>query len=86
MNPIIIDTDSGDELWVAGACADHAGVNLREWNAHVSRGRAPAPVARIGHLQLWVAHEVHSWTLERRLTGTNPLRVIRLADDRVGQV
>ncbi len=83
MNPIIVDTDSGDELWLVGACAEHAGMTVREWDAHVSRGRAPGPVGRINTLQLWAAHEVHAWTVERRLTGTNPLRVITLSDDRV---
>ncbi|QRY63987.1 hypothetical protein JVX90_07315 [Gordonia sp. PDNC005] len=70
VNPIIVDADTGDELWTAGACADHLGVTVRQWETHVTRGPAPKAVGQIGRLRLWQAQEVHSWAVRRKRTNT----------------
>jgi hypothetical protein len=78
VNPIIVDADTGDELWTAGACADHLGGTVRQWEAHVARGSAPKAVGQIGRLRLREAQEVHSWIVRRRRANTT-LRAVEPA-------
>lgn len=65
MNPSIIDTDTGDELWSARRCADHSGVKPATWTSYLSRGQCPAPVGALDGHAVWRADEVREWAAAR---------------------
>ncbi|WKD60319.1 hypothetical protein CCICO_01325 [Corynebacterium ciconiae DSM 44920] len=67
MNPTIIDTDTGRELWPAEQCAAHCGISRSTWTTYASRGQAsaPKPVAHLGRYTLWDAAEVQAWHAAR---------------------
>lgn len=62
MNPIIIDKDTGRELWTGPDCAAHVGISPATWRNYSANGRTPAYVATIlGKTRLWDAEEVKEW-------------------------
>ncbi|QPK79870.1 hypothetical protein G7Y31_04020 [Corynebacterium lizhenjunii] len=66
MRPIIIDADTGRELWLGEDCAAHIGVTNSTWRGYSSHGRTPAPVATIlGKTHLYDAEEVKAWHAAR---------------------
>lgn len=66
MRPIIIDADTGSELWRAADCADHCSIALRTWLSYVSRQQAPIPTARLDQrTPLWDAETVRTWHANR---------------------
>ncbi|MDR2281332.1 MAG: hypothetical protein LBE07_10825 [Gordonia sp. (in: high G+C Gram-positive bacteria)] len=82
VNPIIVDADTGDELWTAETRADHLGITVRQWESHVARGSAPKAVGQISRLRLWQAQDVHAWAGRRKRANTalravEPARVER---------
>lgn len=61
MRPMIIDADSGEELWMVAHCADHCGITVDTWSSYSSRGQCPASVGKLGASRLWRADEVREW-------------------------
>lgn len=62
MNPIIIDKDTGRELWPGAQCARYIGVTPPTWRNYSANGRTPAFVATLlGNIRLWDAEEVKAW-------------------------
>lgn len=68
MTPIIIDKDTGQELWRSSDCATYCNIVLRTWSHYYSTGRTPQPVATLGNLPLWDAHTVKEWHASRPRT------------------
>jgi hypothetical protein len=70
MRPVIIDQDTGRELWRAQQCAEHIGAAPVTWRGYVSRGQAPAPVAELdARTPLWDADDVRDWHTARPRPG-----------------
>lgn len=66
MRPVIIDQDTGHELWRAQQCADHTGIAAVTWRGYVSRHQAPAPVAELdARTPLWDADIIREWHAQR---------------------
>lgn len=65
MDPMIVDRDTGRELWTSAQCADHAGISRATWSAYVSRDFAPASVGTLDRLTVWDATEVQEWQAKR---------------------
>lgn len=66
MKPVIVDADTGNELWRASDCADHCGITPASWRAYVATGRAPASAADLGQrMPLWEAVAVKHWQASR---------------------
>jgi predicted DNA-binding transcriptional regulator AlpA len=61
MLPIIIDTDSGHELWTATQCAEASGTARGTFTSYATRGRAPRPSTKLHGLTLWDAEVVKEW-------------------------
>lgn len=61
MLPIIIDSDSGHELWTATQCADASGTARGTFTSYATRGRAPKPAAKLHGLTLWDSETVRKW-------------------------
>ncbi|WP_026162261.1 helix-turn-helix transcriptional regulator [Corynebacterium ulceribovis] len=66
MNPTIIDSDTGRELWRVKDCAAWCNITNATWTNYVARGIAPAAA---GHLDarspLWDAEAVKAWHASR---------------------
>jgi excisionase family DNA binding protein len=58
-----------DELLSTAEAAALAGVAVRTWSAWVSRGRAPAPAARLGEAPGWRREDVEQWMARRPRAG-----------------
>jgi hypothetical protein len=66
MKPVIVDQDTGRELWRADQCAEHAGIAAGTWRSYVNRGQAPAAVGELdARTPLWDAQVVRDWQDER---------------------
>lgn len=66
MTPIIIDKDTGNELWRTAECADHCNITPRTWANYYANGRTPQPVAMLDKRSpLWNAEEVRTWQAHR---------------------
>ncbi|CAB1037046.1 hypothetical protein FRC0549_01073 [Corynebacterium diphtheriae] len=66
MNPIIIDADTGRELWNSTACAHHTNITPRTWANYYANNRTPNPVTTWGKSSpLWDAEEVKTWHANR---------------------
>lgn len=66
MHPVIIDADTGNQLWRAADCANHCGIAQRTWLSYTSRQQAPAPTGRLDQrTPLWDADEVRTWHANR---------------------
>lgn len=66
MHPIIIDKDTGKELWFGEQCANYIGVTPATWRNYSANGRVPAYVATIlGKTRLWLAEEIQAWNQTR---------------------
>lgn len=66
MRPVIIDADTGRELWRNIDCAGHCGVTVKTWTNYVANGRTPAPVAQLdGKTNLWFADDIKTWHANR---------------------
>ncbi|MFI5505761.1 hypothetical protein ACFLIN_10565 [Corynebacterium kutscheri] len=62
MHPIIIDKNTGKELWISQQCAAYCGITTNAWSNYKSTGRIPEPVAVIlGKTPLWDPEEVKLW-------------------------
>ncbi|OMC08537.1 hypothetical protein [Mycolicibacterium fortuitum] len=71
MKPIIIDQDTGRELWRAHQCAEHAQISVATWRSYVSQGRALGTVGELdARTPLWDAEDVQDWTAGRPGQGT----------------
>ncbi len=66
MKPMIIDRESGNELWTASECADFSHTARGTFTSYAGRGRAPKPVAKHHGLTLWDAEEVKQWQKDRK--------------------
>ncbi|AKE40885.1 Uncharacterised protein [Corynebacterium kutscheri] len=66
MNPKIIDSLSGRELWTAVDCAKFSGTARGTFTSYAGRGRAPAPVAKLHGLTLWDSEAIIEWTHARK--------------------
>lgn len=66
MKPVIVDQDTGRELWRAQQCADHIGATPVTWRGYVSRGQAPRSVGELdARTPLWDADAVRNWNADR---------------------
>lgn len=65
MNPVIIDKDSGLELWTATQCAEYSGTARGTFTSYAGRGRAPLPVTKHNGLTLWNSEEIREWHAKR---------------------
>lgn len=66
MRPVVVDKDTGRELWTARQCAEHTGTAASTWRAYVTRAQAPAPVAQLDdRTPLWDAEDVEQWHANR---------------------
>ncbi|KAB3522884.1 hypothetical protein GC425_04065 [Corynebacterium sp. zg254] len=66
MRPIIMDADTGRELWTGEDCADHVGITPATWRNYSANHRTPAYVATIlGKTRLWDAEDVKAWHANR---------------------
>ena len=65
MTPILLDKDSGHELWTAAQCAEFSGTARGTFTSYAGRGRAPKPVAKFQGLTLWDAEDVKHWNENR---------------------
>ena len=65
MKPVIIDQDSGHELWTAAQCAEFSGTARGTFTSYAGRGKAPEPVCKHLGLTLWDAEAVRQWHSER---------------------
>ncbi|MBC2681069.1 helix-turn-helix transcriptional regulator [Corynebacterium anserum] len=65
MKPVIIDRDSGVELWTATQCAEFSGTARGTFTSYAGRGRAPRPVTKYNGLTLWNSDEVREWQRQR---------------------
>ncbi|MDO4910349.1 MAG: hypothetical protein Q3972_01225 [Corynebacterium sp.] len=66
MNPKIINSETGKELWTAIECAQRSGTARGTFTSYAGRGRAPKPVAKLHGLTLWDSDEVLDWIEERK--------------------
>lgn len=68
MRPVIIDADTGNELWRAADCAAHCCVTTSTWRSYTRTNgtlHPPKPVTRIGRFPLWDAGQVRAWQASR---------------------
>ncbi len=65
MQPVIIDKDTGRELWTATQCASISGTARGTFTSYAGRGRAPKPVTKYQGLTLWDSQDVESWVEAR---------------------
>lgn len=65
MTPIIIDQNTGRELWTASECAAFSGTARGTFTSYAGRGRAPEPVAKLHGLTLWDSKDIHEWVDSR---------------------
>ncbi|WP_426707244.1 helix-turn-helix transcriptional regulator [Corynebacterium auriscanis] len=65
MQPIIIDKDTGVELWTASQCAEYTGTARGTFTSYAGRGRAPEPVAKYHGLTLWLSDDIREWRNNR---------------------
>ena len=49
MQPKIVDSETGRELWTAVECAEFSGTARGTFTSYAGRGRAPKPVATWPH-------------------------------------
>lgn len=61
MQPIIIDKDTGAQLWTASQCAEFTGTARGTFTSYAGRGRAPKPVAKYQGLTLWLSDDIRDW-------------------------
>lgn len=61
MKPVIIDRDSGVELWTATQCAEFSGTARGTFTSYAGRGRAPQPVTKYNGLTLWNSDDIREW-------------------------
>lgn len=66
MKPVIIDRETGVELWTATQCAEFSGTARGTFTSYTGRGRAPQPVTKFNGLTLWNSDEIKEWQ-EKRL-------------------
>lgn len=69
MKPIVVDLDTGAELWRTADCAAYCGISEATWRSYVRNGYPPESVASLGKLPLWDAEEVRMWHGSRRGQG-----------------
>lgn len=65
MKPVIIDRDSGVELWTATQCAEFSGTARGTFTSYAGRGRAPQPVTKYNGLTLWNSDDIREWQDQR---------------------
>ncbi|MEY8567376.1 hypothetical protein AALF15_12505 [Corynebacteriaceae bacterium 7-707] len=65
MKPMIIDADTGRELWTAAECADYAGTSRGTFTSYAGRDRAPKPATKHHGLTLWDSAEIKEWNAAR---------------------
>lgn len=66
MSPIIIDKDTGNELWRVTDCAEHCNIKPSTWTTYTAQGRTPQPVTHLDKRSpLWDANEVKTWHKNR---------------------
>lgn len=65
MEPIIVDKNTGTELWTASQCAEYSGTARGTFTSYAGRGRAPRPVAKYNGLTLWNSNVVKEWQQKR---------------------
>lgn len=65
MTPIIIDADTGRELWRIADCAAWCGIRASTWRQYTAAGRVPTPGGQLGKTPLWNAEEVKTWHANR---------------------
>ncbi|MEJ4112124.1 helix-turn-helix transcriptional regulator [Corynebacterium kroppenstedtii] len=61
MTPILLDKESGHELWTAAQCAEFSGTARGTFTSYAGRGRAPKPVTKFQGLTLWDSDDVKHW-------------------------
>jgi predicted DNA-binding transcriptional regulator AlpA len=61
MFPVIIDSDSGHELWTATQCAEASGTARGTFTSYATRGRAPKPATKLHGLTLWDSEIIKEW-------------------------
>lgn len=66
MKPVIIDRETGVELWTATQCAEFSGTARGTFTSYAGRGRAPQPVTKFNGLTLWNSNDIKEWQ-EKRL-------------------
>lgn len=66
MKPVIIDQETGVELWTATQCAEFSGTARGTFTSYAGRGRAPQPVTKFNGLTLWNSNDIKEWQ-EKRL-------------------
>ncbi len=66
MKPVIIDRETGVELWTATQCAEFSGTARGTFTSYAGRGRAPQPVTKFNGLTLWNSDDIKEWQ-EKRL-------------------
>lgn len=66
MIPIIIDKDTGRQLWRVKECAAHCGIKPSTWTTYTAQGRTPQPVSHLDQrTPLWDAADVQEWHAHR---------------------
>lgn len=65
MNPVIIDRETGVELWTATQCAEFSGTARGTFTSYAGRGRAPQPVTKFNGLTLWNSGDIKEWQEKR---------------------
>ena len=66
MQPKIVDSETGRELWTAVDCAEFSGTARGTFTSYAGRGRAPKPVAKLHGLTLWDSKTIHEWVEDRK--------------------
>lgn len=66
MEPVIVDKNTGVELWTASQCAEFSGTARGTFTSYAGRGRAPQPVTKFNGLTLWNSKEVRAWQEARK--------------------
>ena len=71
MIPVIIDKETGAELWRSKECADYIGVTLGTWSNYYANRRTPEPVGMLDKRSpLWDAETVKDWHANRPGAGS----------------
>lgn len=62
MKPIVIDSDTGRELWRGQQCAEHCEVTPTTWRSYVRKDMPPPVVAHLDdRTPLWDAEDIRVW-------------------------
>ncbi|MFI5505307.1 Uncharacterised protein [Corynebacterium kutscheri] len=66
MDPIIIDKDTGEELWTSQQCAAYCNLSPTAWSNYKTAHRIPSPVGVIlGRTALWRPADIRRWNKTR---------------------